>query len=214
MQANKKQRLFFLPIRHHSLLCFLLRRTILPMAHQFTTSHLKDSIDLFRYYKKLAERAMDQCSDEQLFATLDGESNSIAVVVKHMAGNMRSRFTEFLTTDGEKPDRHRDSEFEGPAKSREELMAQWESGWTCVFSALEPLNDGDLTRTVLIRTEPHSVMQAITRQIAHYTYHIGQITFLVKHFAAEKGNWKSLTIPRKQSAEFNARVTSGEASQR
>ena len=184
------------------------------MAHQFTTSHLKDSIDLFQYYKKLAERAMEQCSEEQLFATLDGESNSIAVVVKHMAGNMRSRFTDFLTTDGEKPDRHRDSEFEEPAKSREELMAQWESGWACVFGALEPLSDGDLTRTVMIRTEPHSVMQAITRQIAHYTYHIGQITFLAKHFAAEKGNWKALTIPRKQSAEFNARVASGEASQR
>jgi uncharacterized damage-inducible protein DinB len=184
------------------------------MAHQFTTSHLKDSIDLFRYYKKLAERAMEQCPEEHLFATLDVESNSIAVVAKHMAGNMRSRFTDFLTTDGEKPDRHRDSEFEEPAKSREELMAQWESGWACVFSALEPLNDGDLTRTVMIRTEPHSVMQAITRQIAHYTYHIGQITFLAKHFAAEKGNWKALTIPRKQSADFNARVASGEASQR
>ena len=184
------------------------------MAHQFTTSHLKDSIDLFRYYKRLTERALEQCPDEGLFAALDGESNSIALVVKHMAGNMRSRWTDFLTSDGEKPDRHRDSEFEEPPQTRAELNAMWESGWKCVFDALEPLSDADLDRTVLIRTEPHSVTQAITRQIAHYTYHIGQITFLAKHFAAKKGNWTALTIPRKQSADFNARVSSGQASQR
>jgi uncharacterized damage-inducible protein DinB len=184
------------------------------MAHQFTTSHLKDSIDLFRYYKRLAERAMEQCPDEGLFAALDGESNSIAIVVKHMAGNMRSRWTDFLASDGEKPDRHRDSEFEEAPTTRAELNAMWESGWKCVFDALEPLSDSDLNRTVLIRTEPHSVTQAITRQIAHYTYHIGQITLLAKHFAAEKGSWTALTIPRKQSADFNARVSSGQASQR
>ena len=184
------------------------------MAHQLTDSYLKDSIELFRYYKKLAERAMEQCPDQGLFATLDGESNCIAIVVKHMAGNMRSRWSNFLTTDGEKPDRHRDTEFEEPPKTREELLAQWEHGWKCVFDALEPLADADLTRTVTIRTEPHSVMQAINRQMAHYSYHIGQITYLAKHFAAKSGKWSALTIPRKKSGDFNARVASGEASQR
>jgi hypothetical protein len=175
---------------------------------------LKDSIELFRYYKKLAERAMEQCPDDGLFTTLDGESNCIAVVVKHMAGNMRSRWSDFLTTDGEKPDRHRDGEFEEPPKTREELLALWEHGWKIVFDALQPLTDADLTRTVTIRLEPHSVMQAINRQIAHYSYHIGQIAYLAKHFAVKSGNWSALTIPRKKSADFNARVASGEASQR
>jgi uncharacterized damage-inducible protein DinB len=184
------------------------------MAHQFLTSHLRDSTEVFRHYKRLAERAMQQCPDEGLFATLDEESNSIAVIVKHMVGNMRSRWTDFLTSDGEKPDRHRDTEFEEPAKSREELLASWERGWKCLFDALTGLSDADLTRTVLIRTEPHSVMQAINRQVAHYSYHVGQITFLAKHFAAEAGKWTALTVPRKKSAEFNARVSSGQASQR
>lgn len=184
------------------------------MAHQFTTSQVKDSIDLFRYYKKLAERAMQQCPDEGLFATLDEESNSIAIIVKHVAGNMLSRWTEFLTTDGEKPDRNRDSEFESAPKSRAELLAMWEQGWRCLFGTLEPLSDADLTRTVTIRTEPHSVLQAINRQIAHYSYHVGQITFLAKHFAAQSGKWTAITVPRRKSAEFNANVASGEASQR
>jgi hypothetical protein len=184
------------------------------MALQFTTSHLKDSIDIFRYYKKLAERAIEQCPDEGLFAALDAESNSIAIVVKHMAGNMRSRWMDFLTTDGEKPDRNRDSEFEEPPKTRAELFAMWEGGWKYVFDALEPLNDADAARAVTIRGEAHSVMQAINRQIAHYAYHIGQIAFLAKHFAAEKGKWTAITIPRKKSSEFNSRVASGQASQR
>jgi hypothetical protein len=184
------------------------------MAHQFLTSHIQDSTELFGYYKKLAERAMEQCPDEGLFATLDGESNSIAIIVKHMVGNMRSRWSDFLTTDGEKPDRHRDTEFEEPPKSREELLGSWERGWKYLFDALAGLSDADLTRTVLIRTEPHSVMQAINRQVAHYSYHIGQITFLAKHFAVQSGKWTALTVPRKQSAAFNARVASGQASQR
>src|SRR5437667_3256588 len=129
------------------------------MAHQFTTSYLKDSIDLFRYYKKLGERAMSQCPDAALFATLDAESNSIAIIVKHMAGNMRSRWTDFLTTDGEKPNRNRDSEFIDPPATRTALMEVWENGWSHVFQALEPLSDADLSRTVTIRGEPHSVMQ-------------------------------------------------------
>jgi hypothetical protein len=184
------------------------------MPHQLTNSYVKDSIELFRYYKKLAERAIEQCPDEGLFAALDHESNCIAIVVKHIAGNMRSRWSDFLTTDGEKPDRHRDSEFEDPPNTREELLALWGQGWKYLFAALEPLSDADLTRTVTIRTEPHSVMQAINRQVAHYSYHVGQITYLAKHFAAESGKWSALTIPRRKSADFNARVASGQASQR
>src|SRR5438876_11004615 len=182
------------------------------MAHQFTTSYLKDSIDLFRYYKKLGERAMSQCPDAALFATLDAESNSIAIIVKHMAGNMRSRWTDFLTADGEKPDRHRDSEFVEPPPTREALMQLWENGWNCVFTALEPLTDADLGRTVTIRGEAHSVMQAINRQLAHYACHCGQIVFLAKHLQHDR--WKSLSVPKNKSAQFNQRVGSGEASQR
>lgn len=184
------------------------------MPHQLTTSYLKDSLDLFRFYKRLAERAIEQCPDEGLFSILDAESNSIAIMVKHMAGNMRSRWTNFLTSDGEKPDRNRDSEFEEPPKSRAELLAMWEQGWKHIFDALEPLTDSDLDRTVTIRTEPHSVMQAINRQMGHYAYHMGQIIFLSKHFAAQSGKWTAVTVPRRKSGEFNARVASGQASQR
>jgi hypothetical protein len=182
------------------------------MALQLTTSYLKDSLDLFRYYKSLAERAMAQVTDEQLLAVLDGEMNSIAVIVKHMAGNMRSRWTDFLTSDGEKPDRDRDAEFAEPPATREALLALWEDGWRCLFTALEPLSEPDLQRTVTIRGEAHSVMQAINRQLAHYPYHCGQIVLLAKHFKHDE--WRSLSVPRRQSAEFNRRVLAGEASQR
>ncbi len=182
------------------------------MAHKFSTSYVEDSLSLFRYYKKLGEGAMDQLSDEQLFAALDPEMNSIAIIVKHIAGNMRSRWTDFLTSDGEKPDRNRDTEFEHPPSTRTELLRVWNDGWNCVFSALEPLSDSDLGRTVTIRGEPHSVMQAINRQIAHYSYHVGQIVFLAKHLNAS--GWKSLSVPRNKSAEFNKKVQAGEASQR
>src|SRR6266851_2213986 len=182
------------------------------MAHQFSTSYLEDSIDVFNHYKKLGERAIAQCPDAALFTTLDPESNSIAIIVKHMAGNMRSRWTDFLTTDGEKPDRNRDTEFEDPPTTRSELMEMWERGWKYVFGALEPLSDANLTRTVTIRTEPHSVMQAINRQIAHYCYHVGQIVYLARHFAGDK--WQTLSVPKKKSAEFNRKVAAGEKSQR
>lgn len=182
------------------------------MALKFTTSYLEDSLELFRFYKKLAERAMEQVPDAKLFATLDEESNSIAIVVKHMAGNMRSRWTDFLTTDGEKPDRNRDSEFVQPPHTREALMQLWEDGWNHVFSALEPLSEADLGGTVTIRGEAHSVMQAIHRQVAHYAHHVGQIVMLAKFFAQDQ--WHSLSIPRNRSAEFNTRVAAGEASQR
>jgi hypothetical protein len=174
------------------------------MALQFTTSYLDDCLSLFRSYKKMAEAAMQQVTDEQLFAVLDPEMNSIALIVKHMAGNMRSRWTDFLSSDGEKPDRNRDAEFEKPPSGREELMKLWESGWNCLFSALEPLSPEDMTRTVFIRGEAHSVMQAINRQIAHYACHYGQIVFLAKHF--QHSQWKSPTIPRGRSAEFNQQV--------
>ena len=177
-----------------------------------TDSYLKDSLDVFRYYKALAERAMAQCSEAQLFESIDPEANSIAIIVKHMAGNMRSRWRDFLTTDGEKPDRNRDTEFESPATTRAELMDQWNAGWKWVFDALEPLSDADLTKTVTIRGEAHSVMQAINRQVAHYSHHIGQIVFLAKHLASD--GWQSLSIPRKQSASFNAEVAAGKKSQR
>jgi hypothetical protein len=155
---------------------------------------------------------MAQVSDEQLTTVLDEEANCIAVIVKHMAGNMRSRWTDFLSTDGEKPNRNRDSEFEEPARTREAILAMWEEGWACLFAALEPLTEADLTRTVTIRGEAHSVMQAINRQLAHYPYHCGQIVFLAKHL--NHAGWKSLSVPRKQSADFNRRVQAGEASQR
>src|ERR1700724_1945524 len=134
------------------------------MALKFTTSYVEDSLDLFRYYKTLAERAMAQVTDEQLFATLDEESNSIAIVVKHMAGNMRSRWTDFLTTDGEKPDRDRDGEFVDPPATREAVLQLWEDGLNRVFGALQPLSDAELGRTITIRGEAHSVLQAINRQ--------------------------------------------------
>jgi len=185
------------------------------MPHKLNTSYLQDSIGLFHYYKKLGERAMAQCPDECLFVTLDAESNSIAIIVKHLAGNMRSRWRDFLTTDGEKPDRYRDTEFETPPATRTELMQMWERGWKYVFDALEPLTEADLTRTVTIRSEPHSVMQAINRQIAHYAHHVGQILFLAKHLTFTKtGKWETLSVPRGKSAEMNAKVAKREESQR
>lgn len=182
------------------------------MALEFTTSHLKDSTEVLRYYKRLAERAMEQVPDESLAAAPDGESNSIAIIVKHLAGNMRSRFTDFLTSDGEKPDRKRDTEFEAPPKTRAELMAMWEAGWQVVFSALAPLTDADLSRKIYIRSEAHSVTQAVNRQMAHYAYHVGQIVYVAKHFTGDK--WTALTIPRGKSEEFLANVVSGKVSQR
>jgi hypothetical protein len=165
------------------------------MALKLTTSCVEDSIAVFEYYKGLAERALAQVTDEELLMVLDEEMNSIAVIVKHMAGNMRSRWTDFLTTDGEKPDRNRDMEFVAPPSSRAEMLAVWEQGWQHVFQALEPLSDEDLKRTITIRGEAHSVTQAIHRQLAHYAYHCGQIVLLAKHF--RNRDWKSLTIPRK-----------------
>jgi hypothetical protein len=180
------------------------------MALYFTTSYIEDSLVLFRQSKKLAERAMEQVTTEQLFTPLDPETNSIAVIVKHLSGNMCSRWTDFLTTDGEKPDRNRDEEFVDPPPTREALMEVWEEGWKRLFEALGLLSEADLVRTVTIRDEPHSVMQAINRQMAHYGLHVGQIVLLARHFAGPR--WKSLSIPRNQSSEFNRLVASGKRS--
>lgn len=178
----------------------------------FTTSYMDDARAIFRQYKKLGEGAMVQVSDADLTRILDPEMNSIAVIVKHLSGNMLSRWTDFLTTDGEKSTRNRDSEFEAPPATRAEMMAAWERGWECLLAALDPLTDADLTRAVTIRGERHSVVQAINRQIAHYSYHVGQIVLLAKHF--QSVDWRSLSVPRRRSQEYNRDVLAGKASQR
>ncbi|MGC2475729.1 MAG: DUF1572 family protein [Candidatus Sulfotelmatobacter sp.] len=158
-----------------------------------------------RGHKRMGEGALNQLHDEDFFVTLDPEANSVAMLVKHLAGNMRSRFTNFLTSDGEKPDRFRDREFEiTSSTTRAEVMQWWEEGWACVFAAIEPLKPEDVMRTVTIRGEPHTVLQAINRQIAHYAQHIGQIVFLAKHFRSRE--WKTLSIPRGKSEEFKTVV--------
>ncbi|MGE3273761.1 MAG: DUF1572 family protein [Vicinamibacterales bacterium] len=154
--------------------------------------------------KRLADRAIAQLDDAALHARLDPDGNSVAILMRHLAGNMRSRWTDFLTADGEKPDRHRDQEFEPAAGDRAALLEEWEAGWQCVFDALVPLTDADLTRTVLIRAEPHTVCQALTRQLAHYAGHAYQIVLLAKHFAGP--GWTTLSIPRGQSEAFNRRL--------
>ncbi len=167
---------------------------------------------LFCHYKKLADNAIAQVTDEQLYQLLDADANSIAIVMKHMAGNMVARWTDFLSTDGEKPWRDRDSEFVDPPPDRTALLAMWERGWGCLFVALDKLGEPDLRQPVTIRGEAHSVLQAINRQIAHYSYHCGQIVLLAKHFRGSA--WTSLSVPKGQSAAFNRRVLAGELSQR
>jgi hypothetical protein len=154
----------------------------------------------FEALKRLAERAIAQVGDEQLAKTLDRESNSIAVIVRHLSGNMLSRWTDFLSSDGEKPWRDRDREFVDRAASRPQLLEEWEQGWACLFGALTTLAPADLVRTVVIRNEPHTVVQAINRQLAHYGQHVGQIVLLAKHLAGER--WTSLSIPRGRSREW------------
>ena len=180
------------------------------MSDSLGRHYLDDALKVFRTYKSLGERAIAQARDEDLFVTLDPEANSIALVVKHMWGNMRSRWTDFLTTDGEKPDRNRDTEFElSEPATRETVTRWWDEGWRLVFAAVEPLGPEDLERTVTIRGEPHTVVQAINRQLAHYAYHTGQIVFLAKHFRSSE--WQSLSIPRGQSEKFNRKLSAGQA---
>ncbi len=165
----------------------------------------EDSIASLKSYKKLADKAIAQLKDEEFFVTLDDESNSVAVVMKHMAGNMFSRWTDFLTSDGEKPNRNRDMEFViEQSTTKEDVLDYWERGWACVFAAIEPLTAEDFEKKVMIRGEEHTIVMAINRQLMHYAYHIGQIVYLAKHFRAS--DWNSLTIPRNKSAEFNANM--------
>ena len=172
------------------------------MNTDIAANYLEEALRQMRGHKRMGEGAMAQLKDEDFFFTLDPESNSVAILVKHLAGNMRSRFTNFLTSDGEKPDRFRDREFElTPATTRSEVMKWWEDGWRCVLGAIETLQADDVMRTVTIRGEPHTVLQAINRQIAHYAAHCGQIVFLAKHLRSSE--WKTLTIPRGKSEEFN-----------
>lgn len=156
----------------------------------------------FGYYKMLAEKTMEQVPDEKLFWQYNEESNSIATIVKHLWGNMMSRWTDFLSSDGEKEWRQRDAEFENDITSRQELMKKWNEGWDCLFNALNSINDNDLSRIVYIRNQGHSVMDAINRQLAHYPHHAGQIVFIGKMVCGNQ--WKSLSIPRGKSAAFNA----------
>jgi hypothetical protein len=172
------------------------------MTTDLAAHYLDEAHRQMRGHKRLAEGAMAQLKDKELFVVLDPEANSIAVIVKHMAGNMRSRFTDLLTTDGEKPDRHRDQEFElNPATTtRADLTKWWEDGWARVFAAIEALKPDDVMRNVTIRGEAHTVMQAINRQIAHYAYHTGQIVFMAKHIRSDK--WRTLSIPRGKSEDY------------
>jgi hypothetical protein len=182
------------------------------MALEFKASYVRDSLDILRYYKRLAEGAIEQVPDEMLAEAPDGESNSIATIVKHLSGSMLSRWKDFLATDGEKPGRDRDAEFEDPFQTRVEMMAAWDAGWSEFFGALAGLTDADLGRKVTIRGEAHSVMQAINRGTTHTSYHVGQIVYIAKHFAG--GRWKTLSIAKGKSADFNSAIGSGRASQR
>jgi hypothetical protein len=172
------------------------------MTEQIIENYKTDTIEAFRNYKKLAERALDQVSEDEYFRAIDEESNSLAVIVKHLGGNLRSRWTDFLTTDGEKADRRRDSEFVAETDTRESLTEFWETGWKALFGTLESLRVEDFGKTVQIRGEDYTVVRALNRSLAHTAYHVGQIAFLAKHFRAS--DWKTLSVPRGQSGEFNA----------
>ncbi len=178
------------------------------MNETLSAHFLEDALAVFRNYKKLGENAMSQLDDEEFFALIDAEANSVAHLVKHLSGNMRSRWSDFLTADGEKPDRDRDAEFVIERETtRAEVMRWWEDGWGYVFAAIEPLQPADLERTVRIRSEPHTVVKAINRQLTHYAYHVGQIVLLAKHFKST--DWKSLSIARGKSEAFNESMSEG-----
>jgi len=171
------------------------------VALETSQHYLEETRRQMRGHKRMGEAAMGQLREEDFFVTLDPEANSVAIIVKHLAGNMRSRFTDFLTSDGEKPDRFRDREFElSSTTTRADVMQWWEEGWACVLGAIDSLKPVDVMRVVTIRGEPHTVLQAINRQIAHYAQHIGQIVFLAKHLRSRE--WKTLSIPRGKSEEY------------
>ncbi|NQW30188.1 MAG: DUF1572 family protein [Ignavibacteria bacterium] len=164
-------------------------------------NYLQSVIQQFGYYKSLAEKTFAQVTDEQLLWQFNAESNSIAIIVQHMYGNMLSRWTDFLTTDGEKENRNRDTEFEKVIATRVEMTERWNAGWDCTFAAIKPLTETDLERVILIRAEPHTVVEAINRQLAHYAYHVGQIVSIGKMVRSD--SWQSLSIPRSDSQKFN-----------
>ena len=178
-------------------------------SNTIVQDYLSDAISSFRSYKKLADNAIAQVKDEELFITIDDEANSIAIIMKHMAGNMLSRWTDFLTSDGEKSTRNRDMEFVLESNDKAELVEYWERGWRSVFNAVEPLQLDDFEKTITIRGQDHSIVQAINRQLTHYAYHVGQIVFLAKHFRASE--WTSLSIPKNRSAAFNQYLAQGKA---
>lgn len=175
---------------------------------EIAVHYLEEIKRQLRGHKRMAESAMAQLDDQEFFATIDPESNSVAVIAKQIAGNARSRFTDFLTTDGEKPDRFRDREFEMDGQTaREEVMSWWEEGWNTIFATLDGLRPEDLSRTIMIRREPHTVMQALNRALAHYAQHIGQIVFLAKHLRSSQ--WKTLSIPRGKSEDYKVANPAG-----
>jgi predicted secreted protein len=165
-------------------------------------NYLESTTRQFEYYKRLGEQAMEQIPDEKLSSQFSEESNSIVVIVRHLCGNMLSRWTDLMSADGEKEWRDRDAEFENDFQAREQLLARWNEGWNCLFSALGTLTEDDLQTIVYIRNQGHTVMEAINRQLAHYPYHIGQMVYIAKMIAGE--GWKSLSIPRGNSRSFNA----------
>ena len=171
-------------------------------------AYLDDAYRAFRGYRRLGEGALAQVTDEELFRQLDPESNSIATLMQHLAGNMRSRWTDFFTSDGEKPGRHRDREFEPHRRSREELMREWNEAWDLVLATIQSLKPEDVLREVTVRGDRRTVLWAIQRQVTHYAYHVGQLVFLAKYFRGKE--WKSLSIPKGESEEWNRRMAAGE----
>ncbi|MCB0397561.1 MAG: DUF1572 family protein [Flavobacteriales bacterium] len=167
-------------------------------------SYLASILQQFNYYKSLGEKTFEQLDDSQLFKQPHSDSNSIAIIVNHMWGNMLSRWTDFLTTDGEKPWRERDKEFEDIIKTRDELMARWAEGWDCVFHALEQVNDNNLSASITIRNQNLTVTEAINRQLAHYAYHVGQIVYIGHLLKGDQ--WQSLSIPKNKSKDFNEKM--------
>ena len=174
------------------------------MTDSLAEHYLKDAAKVFRNLKRLADGAAAQVSDEEFFRTIDAESNSVALIMKHVAGNLRSRWTDFLNSDGEKPDRQRDSEFVSEGEDRAAILERWEAGWQTLFDTLDSLAGVDLLHTVPIRGEPHTVVEAVNRQLSHYGQHVGQIVFLAKHLKSSE--WKTLSIARGQSEVFNKKM--------
>lgn len=172
------------------------------MSETIGAMYLDDIRHRFDRLKELVDRAVVQVDDRAFFTQLGTEENSIALILKHLAGNMRSRWQDWMSGDGERPDRHRDDEFVlQETDTRAQIMARWEAGWGYLRAALEPLTAADLERTITIRSQPHTMIQALNRQLSHYAYHVGQVVFLAKHLA---GDWQWLSIPPGQSEQFNA----------